>query len=196
MLSNIRLLIITLLVFFIKTAFCQPIIDWQTQETFYRYTKAHKKTKYNPLRNTKFQLQDTTFIDTSVVYISKNKVTQNWYLPGYDNTGYYFIRFFKNGQYFESGLFHSIPSDDECNNLTYGERGYYKIKKDNTLVVATYINPYDGYLIAHYRVGENGLFLFKTVQFKWLCSFFQRKKRNIFYPLEKREIRLNTSATW
>jgi hypothetical protein len=176
-----------------KTVSCQPVISWDQQELLYSYNKAHKKTKYMKLRG-KFQLQDTAVIDTNAVYIFMNR--RYYYDMEKPDTVYYFRRFFKNGQYFLSGDFYTIPSDNECNNIDYGKRGYYTIK-DSILTTETFDNPYDGYYFSYYIIKEEGLLLFKTRRYKW-PFFFSKEKCNTFIPFQqrKRNIKFNTTATW
>jgi hypothetical protein len=186
------------------------------------YNKANKKTKYMQLRN-KYQLKDTSLIDTNVVYIYPNGT---YYYHEWErilekkDTFYFFERFFKNGQYFISGKYPSMPTDEECNNIDYGLRGYYKIINDSILITEVFIVGFgEGYSLRYYNINKDGMYEFESRIYqrplRFFCCHIENscwRLRNRFfccinknyndctsrkrYKLRTRQVNFYSKATW
>jgi hypothetical protein len=189
-----RLFLTFFFLFFINTLYCQPL---------YRsgYEKQSKITKQMQLRG-KFQLNDTSFIDTNAVYIDYKIKEYSNFDDGPD-TLYYFERFFKNGQYFQSGYYCSFPTDEEFNDLAYGRRGYYIINNDSILTVETYHDRHNEYQLISYFIKEDGLLLYEIKTYLSYIIIFKylyiKEEFNVFFPFERtirRYVNFYTKATW
>lgn len=167
----------------------QPVISWDAQEKMPVYS--HSKDRKFKLEKKDFELKDTSFIDTGSVYLHTVFVD--------NDTMYYFVRFFAKGQVFKSDYFITKPTNQECNTITYGKRGYY-IVKDSVVIIELYINPYDGYWLYY---GKKYGSSFKYTKAKSRCSFgisLEDRRQTSFYsnissPV-KRKTSFQTQATW
>lgn len=120
-------------VHWVHAAWAQPQMTSEQIKSFYKHkTKKFKLSRYN------FSLADTSVIDTGSIYVLKieEDSVYRYLIPELQQEPVYytFLRFFKNGQVFKSGLYHSIPSNEEANDLVYGEHGYYIVKGDQIIL--------------------------------------------------------------
>jgi hypothetical protein len=85
---------------------------------------------------------DTTKVRVDGVYILESELN--------GQKRYQFIRFFKNGRVYFSCPYCRPPSNDELNNLKYGNYGYYVV--NNGGIKAETFEPYPRYFFVFYII--------------------------------------------
>lgn len=118
----------------------------------------NKRTKFN------FKLLKKEGIKTDTTKVKVEGV----YMCEFDLNGqkrYQFIRFFTNGRVYFSCAYCSPPNQEELNNLTYGNYGYYVIN-DNQVKAETF-EPYPRYFFVFYKIQGEQIITNGSCRRKW-----------------------------
>jgi len=155
----------------------QPCYEFRNNKTHYRF------------RILKSGLHIDTFkIKTTGVYISEYKN---------DEEGKYsFFRFFDNGKVFISKPYCSKPSQEELNDLYYGEYGYYRVDSNVVTIETFYHNGKLGtrfYVASFYKIKSDGIYVYATEQREMIkghpiATTWPNLKTNYFYSCELKNI--------
>lgn len=140
----------------------QRVLSDDRLEKYYSYQRPKSKFKFAKKQNIA-ELKALTVlpVDTNAVYVSGS-------FDSYQNdTLYTYYRFFKNGEVFLSHEYKSSPTEQECNDLSYGKWGMYAVK-ENDLIIETYAHGFPSrYWYSYIKVESDRLRYYKRVIGRW-----------------------------
>ncbi len=118
------------------------------------YTSEHTNFK---LARHPYTLKDTVFLKTNGVYMNVQDSSSYGLKDLKGSKVYSFIRFYKNGRCFFSNDFHTVSIDTLVStSKELGQRTFYKIINDTSIVIETWGGSYAGYMYEEGVVrGEN-----------------------------------------
>ncbi len=153
--------------FFVITLFpaeilAQRAISDDILKKYYSYQRPKSKFKFAKKQNIA-ELKALTVlpVDTNEVYVSG---VFNSYEK---DTFYTYTRFFNNGEVFISHEYKSSPTEQECNDLSYGKWGMYAVK-ENDLIIETYAHGFPSrYWYSYVKVESDKLRYYKRVIGRW-----------------------------
>lgn len=104
-----------------------------------------------------------TGIDTTVVYIS------SVFNPGTNTIQYTFSRYFSTGEVFSSEYYNSMPTEEQCNDFTYGGWFLIRIKDDGKILSESYTRFLRTWVYSWLRVEEDSIVTYKEryTRFPW-----------------------------
>lgn len=126
-------------------------------------------------------------VDTTTAYISSS------FNSNLKDTTYYFFRFFSTGEVFISYEYKSIPTEKECNDLTYGNWGMYNFKKGDLIIETRVLHDFVAFHYNYAKIDMNGnLRFYKRRLGKWGGSTM-----SLNYTLIKTSVNLtNYTINW
>ena len=140
----------------------QRVMSDDILEKYESYQRPKKKFKFSKKQSIA-ELKALTVlpVDTSAIYISS-------VFFSYQNATYYtYTRFFSNGEVFISHEYKSIPTEQECNDLSYGKWGMYAVKGDE-LIMEIYVRGFPSHYWYNYiKVEGDKLKYYKRIVGKW-----------------------------
>lgn len=146
--------------------------------------KFNKRKYINRLKNKNIW----NLIDTNAVYISK------FYFSQINDSAYSFSRFFSTGEIFISDPYLTIPTDSQCNDLSYGKWNMYTIKNNGDIVIET--PAYGDFVKWYYNYGnieDDKITWYKTHLGRLITNANQR----IHFVWYKKKVKLyNYKITW
>lgn len=122
-------------------------------------------------------------IDTNAVYVSSS----------YQNAPYYrYTRFFSNGEVFVSHEYKNSPTEQECNDLSYGKWGMYSVK-DDELIMEIYMRGFPSrYWYNYIKVEGDKLKYYKSIVGRW-----DKHTESTNFVEEKKQVNLtNFTINW
>ncbi len=108
----------------------------------------------------KFRLIKKTGINVDSNYVKTTAIYVNTFMDDGNVMKYSFLRFFPNGKVYISCLYRSFPTNDELNDLTYGDYGEYRL--DSTRLTIETHSASAGYYYQYYEVRRNEVLLSQT----------------------------------
>ncbi|MEN8194615.1 MAG: hypothetical protein ABFS12_17475 [Bacteroidota bacterium] len=182
---NSILIIMVMMLLGVKNI-AQPVIPLEHQKKSDIY-QHNKKLKYDFKKDAR-KLSMYNDIDFTSVYIHK------YYSESYKDSTFYFIRFFNDGRVFMSDYYYSEPTEKECNNLTYGRRGYYRIRE--FIEMEFYINGYDGYWIYVCEIYDDKLSYKEKKPRFFPFLTLKKEKQLIEMVIYNKDVHLYTDESW
>jgi hypothetical protein len=120
-------------------------------------------------------------VDTNSVYISSSFFS-------HQNVLYYrYTRCFSNGEVFISHTYKTPPSDQECNDLTYGNWGMYSIKGTD-VIIEVYVRGFPSRYWYNYAKCEGD----KLKYYKWVEGRVLSHTQTVDTEAIKRRVSINS----
>ena len=165
----------------------QRVMSDDILEKYESYQRPKSKFKFAK-KNKIAELKALTVlpVDTNAVYVSgKFDTYQN-------DTLYTYYRFFKNGEVFLSHEYKSFPTEQECNDLSYGKWGMYAVKGDE-LIMEIYVRGFPSiYWYNYAKIEGDKLKFYKRIVGKW-----DKHTESINFVKEKKQVKLtNFTINW
>jgi hypothetical protein len=186
--SKLFLLFFVIVLFPVEILAQRVLTNEELKENDYSYQHPKKKFKFAKNKYIARLKTLTPFpIDTNAVYTSSS------FNSNIKDTTYYFFRFFGTGEVFISYEYRNMPTEKECNDLTYGNWGMYNFKKGNLITESRVLHDFVAFHYNYAKIDKNNnLRFYKRKLGKWGGS-----KMVINYTLTKKQVKLtNFTINW
>lgn len=176
-------ILLSIILLFPSEILGQRAISDEIYNKYYMYQRPKCKFKFARKKNIEdIKAISILPIDTNSIYISR---TLNESL-------YIYIRFFSGGEVFISHEYRSMPSEQECNDLSYGIWGMFAVN-GNELIIETYVRGFPSkYWYSYLKTEKNKLTYYKCIVGRW-----NRQTEKMNLVKEKKSVKLtNYTINW